>query len=92
VLALLKYNDQISRSIIFLKFGKKRAHEESGEPEPEPKERTMTVTALTGWLGVTGAGVEVSEHSDWNKQRAAATGQGTVGCLLAVTRFGSKRT
>jgi hypothetical protein len=40
-----------------------------------PKERTVTVSKLTAGLGLTEAGIRVFEESDWNGQRAAATGQ-----------------
>jgi hypothetical protein len=87
----VKKRGTLSRSLRTEPWSKQNVREEAGEPKPEPKDRTMTVSALTGWCGVSGAGVEVSEHRDWNEQRAAATGQGTVGCLLAVTRFWKRR-
>jgi hypothetical protein len=46
--------------------------------QPDPKERTVTVLKLTEGLGVTEAGIKVSEDNDWNGQRAAATEQGAV--------------
>jgi hypothetical protein len=36
------------------------------------------VLKLIEWLGVTEVGIKVFEDIDWNGQRAAATGQGTV--------------
>ena len=36
---------------------------------------------LTEWLGVTEVGIKVFEDVNWNGQRAAATGQGTVRTL-----------
>jgi hypothetical protein len=48
-------------------------------------ERTMTVLKLTDGLGLAEGGVKVFENIDSNKQRAAATRQGTMG-ILAVYR------
>jgi hypothetical protein len=55
-----------------------RVLEEAEEPEPEPRERTMTVWKLAEGLGLTEAGIRVPEDNDWNEQRAATDGQGTV--------------
>jgi len=41
----------------------------------------MTVWKLAEWLGLTEAGIRVSEDNDWNEQQAAATGQGIVRML-----------
>ena len=47
---------------------------------------TMTVWKLAEWLGLTEAGIRVSEENEWNEQRAATTGQGIVRTLV-VRRF-----
>jgi len=39
------------------------------------------VLKLTEGLGVTEAGIKGCEDVDWNRQRAATTGQGTVRML-----------
>ena len=67
-----------SRSTKLWKFGSKAPFKKLRNLEPEPKERTMTVWKLAEWLGVTEAGIRVSEENEWNKQRAATTGQGIV--------------
>jgi hypothetical protein len=41
----------------------------------------MTVWKLAEWLGLTEAGIRVSEDNEWNEQRAATTGQGIVRML-----------
>jgi len=46
----------------------------------------MTVWKLAEWLGLTEAGIRVSEENEWNEQRAATTGQGIVRTLV-VRRF-----
>jgi hypothetical protein len=56
------------------------------EPKPEPRERATTVWKLEEELGLTEAGIRVSEENDWNEQRAATNGQGIVR-ILAVRRF-----
>ena len=61
--------------------------EEGEEPEPGPKERTMTVLKMTEVLGLTEAGIKVSEDTDWNRHRTAATGRGITRCLLGMRRF-----
>ena len=43
------------------------------------------VLKLTEWLWLTEAGIWVSEDTDWNKQRVAATGQG-IKRMLACCR------
>jgi hypothetical protein len=48
------------------------------EPEPQPREWTMTVWKLAEWLGLTVAGIRVSEENEWTEQRAATNGQGIV--------------
>jgi hypothetical protein len=60
---------------------KPSALEEAEEPEAEPHERTMTVLKLAEGLGLTEGGIEVLEDICWNRQRAAATGQGIVRML-----------
>jgi hypothetical protein len=47
----------------------------------------MTVLKFTERLGLTEAGIKVSEDTDWNGQRAAAAGRGFMRCLLDVRRF-----
>jgi hypothetical protein len=42
----------------------------------------VTVLKLTERLGLTEAGISVSENTDWNKQRVAATGQGITRMLV----------
>ena len=60
---------------------KQSALQGAEKPEPVPMERTTTVWKLAEWLGVTETGIRVSEDNDWNKQRAAAPGQGFVRML-----------
>jgi len=45
------------------------------------------VLKVTEGLGESEFGIKVFEDNDWNGQRAAATGQGTVRMLLEVRRF-----
>jgi hypothetical protein len=42
-------------------------------------------------LGLTEAGMEVSEDTDWNEHRAAAAGRGIMRCLLDMRRFWRRR-
>ena len=42
----------------------------------------MTVWKFAEWLGLTEAGMRVSEENEWNEQRAATTGQGIVRMLV----------
>ena len=39
-----------------------------------PEERTLTVWKLADWLGLTDAGISVSEENERNEQRAATSG------------------
>ena len=41
----------------------------------------MTVIKLTEGLGLTEAGIKVSEDFDWNEQRVATAGQGIMRAL-----------
>ena len=42
----------------------------------------MTVWKFAEWLGLTEAGMRVSEENEWNEQRAATTGQVIVRMLV----------
>jgi hypothetical protein len=66
---LLKYHDQDLTLDHHAEIQKQNTLEEAEEPEPEPEERTMSVTMLTGGLGLTGAGIKVFEDNDSNEQR-----------------------
>jgi hypothetical protein len=85
-----------SRSTELLKFGSKAPLKKLRNLSHEPKERTTTVWKLAEWLGVTAAGIGVSEDNDLKEQRAASNGQGivriTAGCedTLKVRRLVSR--
>jgi len=59
-----------------LQVWKQSALEEGKEPELELQQRTVTVLKLTEGLGLTEAGIRVSEDINCNGQRAAATARG----------------
>ena len=67
--------------------------------EAEPKERIMTVLKLTKELGLTEAGIKVSEDTDSSEQRSAGIRQGITWLLACYKeilknkkRFSSRRT
>ena len=70
------------------------ALEEAEISEPAFKEGFMTGLNLTEGLGLDEAGISVFENIDWNEQRTATTGQGTVrllACLLAMESVWRRR-
>jgi hypothetical protein len=83
----LNYNNLEFRLNSPVEIRKPGSLEEGEGPEPEPKERTLTVLKLTDGLGLTEAGIKVSEDTDWNRHRAAAAGRGIMRRLLDMRRF-----
>lgn len=82
---LLSFHDQEAILDDIVQIRRQSAPGEAEKPELGPMERTMTVLKLTDGLGLAEGGVKVFENIDSNKQRAAATRQGTMG-ILAVYR------
>ena len=64
---MLKYHDHEISLDNPVEILKQSALEEAEEPEPEPKVRAVTVLQLTERLGLTEAGIRVSEDIDWKE-------------------------
>jgi hypothetical protein len=71
---------KISRAAIFFKFGS-RAHLNKIRDLDLSLRRGRCLFKLAEGLGLTEAGIKISEDMEWNEQRVATTGQGITSLL-----------
>jgi hypothetical protein len=87
VFELLKSHDQEIMLGNLVEIQKQSAHEKA--EEPEPKEGTLMIAKVTEGLGLSEAGIKVSEDIDANEQQAATIREGimrTLACYEGILK------